>query len=149
MHLQERKGGVQSSLFRCTSYLGPVRQPWVATIQDSLQTAVKLAFVKDNIVICVLKKASEELWARVVAQTHEGQMEMQIEQKRYRPIAFFGGKFVNAQRNWTTYEKVAYAIVQKFDRRDYLFWGSLPMHIFAVHRNLLFISHTWLCDRTP
>lgn len=37
-------------------------------------------------------------------------------------------------------QKEAYAIVQTFDRMDYLFWGSQPVQIFTGHRNLLYVS---------
>lgn len=37
-------------------------------------------------------------------------------------MTFIRDRFVVAPRIWTTYEKKAYAIVQTFDRMDYLFW---------------------------
>lgn len=54
------------------------------------------------------------------------------------PLAFLGGKFNRTQRNWTTYEKEAYAVVQTFERIDYLLWGAKQTHVFTDHRNLLY-----------
>lgn len=111
----------------------------IASIQDSLRRAVKMAFPKPDHVICVYTDASEHLWASVVTQTEEDELSKAIEQQKHEPLAFLGGKFNKSQRNWTTYEKEAYAVVQTFDRMDYLFWGSKRTHVFTDHKNLLYV----------
>lgn len=82
---------------------------------------------------------SEEFWVGIVMQTKEDQLSKTIESQQHDPMAFLGGRFAGAQQNWTTYEKEAYAIVQTFDRMDYIFWGSHPIHVFTDHRNLLYV----------
>lgn len=111
----------------------------LASPQDSLRTAVKLGFPKQDQVVCMYTDASETLWASVATQTKEDHLSKPLEQQRHEPLAFLGGKFTGAQKNWTTYEKEAYAIVQTFDRLDYLLWGAKQTHVFTDHKNLLYV----------
>lgn len=111
----------------------------LASIQDSLRDAVRLAFQKDDHVMCVYTDASEEFWASVVTQTKEEQLQKKIGEQHHEPMAFLGGRFAGAQRNWSTYEKEGYDIVQTFGRLDYLFWGAMQTHVFTDHRNLLYV----------
>lgn len=75
--------------------------------------------------------------AAVVTQTKEGNLDLPIEQQQHEPLTFLGGKFVEAQTNWTKYEKEANAVVQTFDRMDYVSWRAKQTHVFTDHRNLL------------
>lgn len=92
-----------------------------ASIQDSLQNAVKLAFPKEAHVICVFTDASEEFWAGIITRISKDQLKRSIDLHEHKPMAFLGGRFAGAQKHWTTYDKEAYAIEQTFDRMDYLF----------------------------
>lgn len=81
------------------------------SVQDSLRSAVKMGFPKPDHVLCVYTDASKHLWASVVTRTEEVELGNTIEEKRHEPLAFIGGKFNTSQKNWTTYEKEAYAVV--------------------------------------
>lgn len=52
-----------------------------------------------------------------------------------RPDGLSSGKPNGAQKNWTTCEKKACAIVQISDSFDYLFWGATETHVFTDHTN--------------
>lgn len=90
-------------------------------MQDSLQNAVKLAFLKDGHEFCVYTGASEIFWAAVISQTKKHQLKKKDGEEKHEPTAFLGGNFTRAQKNWTTYENEAYAIAQTFDGIDYPF----------------------------
>lgn len=98
-----------------------------------------MAFPNPEKVVCVNTDTSKQLWAALVTQTNEEHLGKPIEQQPHEPLAFLGSKFNKAQKNWTTYEKEAYAVVQTFDRLDYLFWGSGQNHVFTNHKNLLYV----------
>lgn len=118
---------------------GAIHDDALSTIQDSLKQAVKLTFPKKDHATCVYTDASDAFWAAVVTQTKIEQLQRKMSEQEHEPLAFLGGKFTGSQKNWTTYEKEAYAIVQTFERLDYLFWGAHPVHVFTDHRNLLYV----------
>lgn len=61
----------------------------LTSIQDSLRSAVKLAFPKADHVLCVYTDASEQFWAAIVTQSKEGQLEEMVSEQQSEPIAFF------------------------------------------------------------
>lgn len=135
---RRKKSALKNIMLRQLSW-GTEHKMALTNIQDSLRNAVKLAFPKDGHVLCVYTDASEEFWAAVITQTKEQQLNKKVGEQQHEPMAFLGGRFTGAQKNWTTYEKEAYAIVQTFDRLDYLFWGTTRTHIFTDHKNLLYV----------
>lgn len=94
------------------------------SIQDSRRQAAKLAFPKEEHAIWVYTDASEEFWASIVVQTAKYQLTENMEEQKHKPMAFLGGRFAGAQRNWTTYENEAYAIVHTFNGTNKLFYGT-------------------------
>lgn len=106
----------------------------IASIQDSLRSTVKIAFPKPGKLVFVYTDASKQLWAVIVSQTEEAQLGKPLQQQQHEPLAFLGGKLNEAQKNWTTYEKEAYAVVQTFDRLDYLFGGRIRHTYWRITR---------------
>lgn len=135
---RSKKSALRKVLLSTLSW-GTEHRAALISIQNSLKQAVKLAFPKDNHAICVYADASEDFWASIVTQTSEEQLSINVKEQKHEPMALLGRRFAGVQRNWTTYEKEAYAIVQTFDRMDYLFWGPQPVHVFTDHRNLLYV----------
>lgn len=109
-----------------------------ASKQNSLRQAVSLAFPKDGHVIWASTNSPEEFWEEIVAQTEKKVLVKNADVEQHKPLAFLGGRLSWTQRNWTISEREAYAIVQTFDRKDYLFWGAQPVHVFSDFWNLLF-----------
>lgn len=50
-------------------------------IQDSLENAVKMAFLKPDHLVCVYTDGSEELWAAVEMQTNKEELGKSVEQQ--------------------------------------------------------------------
>lgn len=109
------------------------------SIQDRLRYSVKLDFRKPSHPICLFTDASEDFWARIVTQTEERQLEQKMNKQQQKPMAFLGGRFAGAQKNWTAYEKEAYTIVQTFEWMNGLLWEARPVHVFTDHWSLLYV----------
>lgn len=62
----------------------------LASIQESLISAVKMALANPEKVAYVYTDASEQLWAAIVTQTKEEHLRKPIEQQRHEPLAFLG-----------------------------------------------------------
>ncbi len=56
-----------------------------------------------------------------------------MKEEQHEPLAFLGAEFKNAEVNWTTFEKEAFAIYQAFKKLDYLFYDDAPAHVFTDH----------------
>lgn len=135
----KRKKAALKSIILSNLSWGREHKKAISSIQDSLREAVRLAFPKPDHVICIYTEASEVLWASVITQTKEEQLEKPVEEQQHEPLAFLGGKFSGAQKNWSTFEKEAYAVVQTFKRMDYLLWGAKQTHVYTDHKNLLYV----------
>ena len=109
------------------------------TMQNSLQSAVKLAYPDHGKVLCVFTDASDRFWSGVVTQVSEDQLALPFEQQSHEPLAFLGAAFKKSELNWTTFEKEAFAIFKTFEKLDYLFAGRSDIRVFTDHRNLLFV----------
>lgn len=109
------------------------------SIQNSLLKSTKLAFPKNKKIVCVCPDASKEFWAGGIAQTSENQLQQKKQNQKNEPRVFLGGTFVDAQGNWTRYEKEAYTIVQAFKQMNYLQFSAQPVHVFTDHRNLRYV----------
>lgn len=116
----------------------------LTNIQGILRNAVKLAFPKDEHVLCVYTATSMEFWAVVITHTKKYQLRKKVGEQKHEPMAFLGGRFTGAQKIWTTYEMEAYPIVQTFDRLDNLFWGTTRNHIFTNQKKtFVCLGTTW------
>lgn len=72
-----------------------------------------------------------------MTQTKEEQLVKMVSEQQHEPMAFLKERFTGAQKNQTTYEKEANAIVQTFERLDYFFWETMQTHVFKAYKNLL------------
>lgn len=54
-------------------------------------------------------------------------------------MTFLERKANKTKRNWASYEKKTYAIVQNIDRLDYLLCVTTSTHGFTDGRNLLYV----------
>lgn len=52
-------------------------------------------------------------------------------------MAFSGRRFTAVKRNCATYDEKSYAILQTFEKMDYWFWGTQPLHMFTDQKTLL------------
>ena len=118
---------------------GPTHETSFRDLQDSLKSAVTLAYPDPEKVICVFTDASEKFWSGVVTQTKSDQLELPPGEQQHEPIAFLCSAFKDASENWTTFEKEAFAIFQTFAKLDYLFLVRQDVRVFTDHRNLLFV----------
>lgn len=75
------KISAQTFIALFTLSYGPEHVTALASLQDSLRTAVKLAFSKQDRVICMYTDAPEAIWASVVMQTNEDDLGEVIEQQ--------------------------------------------------------------------
>lgn len=133
-----RKSALEHGAFHYPPW-GTIHNKALMSRQDSVRQSVTLAFPKESSTICGVTDISEGFRASIVTQTKEEHLQQKGYNQKLAPTAFLGGKFVKVQRNWTTYEKEAYAIVQTFERMAYLFSGAQPVHVFTDHGNLLYV----------
>ena len=108
---------------------------------QQLREAVKLAHRDHSKSLCIYPDASDENWAAVVTQCDPTDLDLPKNEQKHQPLAFLGNSFNNTQKNWTTFEKEAYAIFQTFERLDYMFTCEENIHVYTDHRNLLFVFH--------
>jgi hypothetical protein len=107
-----------------------------------------LAFPDPNKRICVLTDAYYCLYAGLVTQINEEQLNLPMTEQDHQPLAFLSGEFKGAQLRCTVPEKAGFAIVDTVFKVDYL----LPSHdeflILSDHLNLTYIYNTISADRT-
>jgi RNase H-like domain found in reverse transcriptase len=101
--------------------------------------SVTLAFPDPEKRICVLTDASDRLYAGLVTQIHEVQLDLPTEEQDHQPLAFLSGEFKGAQLRWTVPEKAGFAIVDTVIKVKYLL---LSHEDFRYCRAIL-ISHTF------
>lgn len=138
---RRKKTFLKSTALHNTSW-GAEDENALYELQEALCNAVKLAYPKDDQVICTFTYASVLFWASVITQIPKDQFGKKMEDLKHEPMAFLDGHFVGAKRNWTTYENGSYAIVGTFDRMNYLRWGPQPVHVHTDDCNLLFVFAT-------
>lgn len=91
--------------------------------------------------MCILGRVRRILGSSRNTNHRETTREKGREQKN-GPVAFPGGRFTWAQRNWIGYEKETCPIVQTFRRLDSLFWEVIRTHVLPDHKNLLYVFAT-------
>lgn len=105
------------------------------TIQDYLIKAVKITFSKHNQVICIYIAASGEFWTVLIIETNR---KPDLDQQ-HALLAFQGETFAAAQRNWSSYEKETFAVVQSFGTMNYLPRDARQTHVHTEHKSLLYV----------
>ena len=118
---------------------GPTHEATFRKLQDSLRSAVTLAYPDPDKMICIFTDASDRYWSGVVTQCDPEDLNLPIGEQNHVPLAFLGSAFKGASLNWSTFEKEAFAIFQTFEKLDYMLMGHKHTHVFTDHRNLLFV----------
>ena len=62
----------------------------VNNLQDSLREAVRLAYPKDGLTICIHTDASDSYWSAIVTQVRPEQIKLPKDQKYHQPLALIG-----------------------------------------------------------
>lgn len=118
---------------------GPTHSAAFVSLQETLQSAVKLSYLDPSKEVCIYTDASDRYWSAVVTQIEDKDLQLPLDKQRHEPLAFLGSEFKGAELGWTTFEKEAFAIFQTFEKLDYLLMSSKPAHVYTDHRNLLFV----------
>ena len=118
---------------------GDIHEKSFNNLKDSLRNSVELSYPKQGYTTHVITDASEFAWSGIVTQTPPGDSEKKFEDQNHEPLAFLGAEFRKSEKNWTTYEKEAFAIYSTFKRLDYILFTDIPVRVHTDHRNLLFI----------
>jgi RNase H-like domain found in reverse transcriptase len=71
--------------------------------------------------ICVLTDAFYCFYAVLVAQIHEQQLDLPVEEQDHHPLAILSGEVKGAQLRWTVPEKEDFAIFDTVTKMDHLF----------------------------
>ena len=135
---KRKKRAIKNIALRTLSW-GADQEASFLSLQDTLRNAVDIAYPDKEKVLCVYTDASDRFWSAVVTQTGSKELSKPREEQEHFPMGFLGAEFKGAERDWTTFEKEAFAIFQSFVKMDYLFLGEQPVHVFTDHRNLLFV----------
>lgn len=117
-------------------------------LKESIVSAIKLAHYIENEELCVYTDASDRYWSSVISQCSVKELEKNTEHQMHRPLAFFSAEFTGHQKNWSTFEKEAYAIYMSFKKLDYILGASSKTHVYTDHRNLLFVFNPLAVEPT-
>ena len=104
-----------------------------------LGDAVTLAHQDPKKLTCVFTDASEGHWGAVVTQISPEAESLVLEDQDHEPLMFLSGSFSGAASRWAIVEKEAFAIVETFNRADYLLHRPGGFALFTDHANLKFI----------
>lgn len=132
------KRSIQNMLLQTLSW-GDRHVKAFKSLQDTIRSAVSMAFPKANKRICMYTDASDRFWSAVITQTDPEDLLKPIEKQMHEPLAFLGAAFKDAERNWSTFEQEGFAIYQAFKKMDFILYNDKPTHVFTDHRNLLFV----------
>jgi hypothetical protein len=77
---------------------GPKEQASFKDLQAAIMDSMTLAFPDPDKRICILTDASDRLYAGLVTQIDEEQLDLSMEEKDHQPLAFLSGKFKGAQQ---------------------------------------------------
>lgn len=66
-------------------------------------------------------------------------LKLPTDEQSHPPLAFLGSEFDKTQKNWSTFEKERYAILQACEKMDYMLICEEDIHLFTNHRNLHFV----------
>jgi RNase H-like domain found in reverse transcriptase len=110
--------------------------------------SMTLAFPDPDKRICVLTDASDRLYAGLVTQIHEEQLDLPTEEQDHQPLAFLPGEFKGAQLRWALPEKEGFAIVDTGTKVDYLLLTHDEFSILPDHFSLTCVYNPLSSDRT-
>lgn len=110
----------------------------LTSIKDILRTAKRSAFRKQHQVEYMYTDATKVIWALAVTVANKDDLGKPIEQQQHEALQILPKTLTGSQRNWTTYDKKSYTIVQAFGRFDYLLQRSKLTHVLTDYKRLLF-----------
>lgn len=129
---KRRTASLEKVAFHKLSW-GAIHEAAVTNLKEILNSAVKLAHLKEVHVISLFMNASDTFWAGNVTQVQQLEMRMEVEKQQHQSLPFLEGRFSRAEEYWTTYEKEAFAVVNDFEKIDYVLWGPNPVRIYSNH----------------
>lgn len=91
---------------------GTIHETAFNELQSTLNGAMKLAYLYVRHVAEMYSNKSDKSWAAIIMQCLEDNERKPIDKKDPEQLAFFGGKFMNTKKDWTTYEKEAFALIK-------------------------------------
>lgn len=86
----------------------------IAGIQEQLENVVKSAHCDPWLRICIHRDANNAHWAAAVTQWDVSELRKRISKQNYQPLPLPSASFSSVQEHWSTYEKEALAVVEKF-----------------------------------
>jgi RNase H-like domain found in reverse transcriptase len=110
--------------------------------------SMTLAFPDPDKRICVLTYASDRVYAGLVTQIDEEQLDLPIEEQNHQPLAFLSGESKGAQLRWTVPEKEGFAIFDTVPKVNYLLLRHDEFSILSDHLNLTYINNPLSADLT-
>jgi hypothetical protein len=117
-------------------------------LQAAIMESMTLAFPDPDPRIFVLTDASDRVYAGLVTQIDEEQLDLPMEEYDHQPLAFLSGEFKGAQLRWTVPEKDGFAIVDTVTKVDYLLISHDEISILSDHLNLTYIYNPLSADPT-
>jgi RNase H-like domain found in reverse transcriptase len=101
-------------------YWGPEEQAAFKGFPAAIMESMTLAFSDPDKRIFVLTGASDRLYAGLLTQIDEEQLDLPMEEQDHQPLTFLSGEFKGAQLRWTVPEKEVFAMVDTVTKVDYL-----------------------------
>jgi hypothetical protein len=111
-------------------------------IKIALLNHVTLNYPREGFVRCVFPDASQHAWSMVVTQIPEEDVGKPVKDQRHEPLAFYGKKWTNTEKNWKIIELEAAAIMRGLARGAFLFQTGEQFLLWTDHRNLRYIFET-------
>jgi RNase H-like domain found in reverse transcriptase/Integrase zinc binding domain/Integrase core domain len=89
--------------------------------------------------VILMTDASEHAWGAILVQVQEYNSKINIGEQQPEPLSFLSGVFKKAQKNWSTPEKEAFALVESVEKLRHFLVRPQGFVILTDHRNLIFM----------
>lgn len=115
------------------------RKKWFEQSKEMILHSVSQGHPNPEAEFCLFTDASDTHWGAVLVQIANFQVLEDVLAQQVDPLAFLSGAFKGSQRNWSTVEKEAFAILEAVERLRYLLIRPNGFRIYTDHHNLVFM----------
>lgn len=117
---------------------GNVHQTAFDVLKKAISKRVLCGHLDTDKILYLFSDASDLHWAGVLTQVSREEIDTPVEEQNHQPLGFVLGSFKGALRDWSTFEKEGFAILQSMERLQHLtLTGEVRIH--TDHANLVFI----------
>ncbi|CAK9005767.1 Retrovirus-related Pol polyprotein from transposon 412 [Includes: Protease [Durusdinium trenchii] len=102
--------------------------------------AIELSFLHQDEELCVFSDASRLGYSFFAAACAPEEMCKAPEDRAYKPLAWYGGRFSDQQvRAWTIPRKELYAVDLALQKFAHMVYAARNVHVYTDHANLIYV----------